>query len=378
MGEGHRIGIRRPCGVTVPGPLAGVRVVEFVGQGPGPFGGMMLADMGADVVAVERPGAPVDFTRAPTNPLTRGKRNVELDLKDPAALAVMVAMIGAADVFIDPFRPGVCERLNIGPTEMCEANSRLVYARMTGFGQTGPWAKRAGHDINYIALSGVLHSVGRAGEPPTIPLNLVGDFAGGGQLLALGVCAALVERSTSGFGQVIDVSMVEGAAQILGPIFAGSESGFFGDRGTTWLDGGAHFYNVYAASDGRYMSVGAVEPQFHAELLARLNMAPDTPQWESAQWPALTAEMASIFATKTGEEWCEVFADSDACVAPVLAPSEVASHTHTAARNTVTRINGVLQPNPAPLFSRTPSQARAPHHRGTTTAADIITEWTTT
>ncbi len=361
------------------GPLAGVRVVELLGIGPGPFGGMMLADMGADVVTVGRntPGifGAADTSKPATNPMERSKRSVVLDFKNADDLATLKTMVANTDVVIDPFRPGVCERLGIGPAELCALNPRLIFARMTGWGQIGPWALRAGHDINYIALSGALHSFGFEGQPPTFPINVLGDFAGGGQLLAMGVCAALVERATSGLGQVIDVAMVDGASQLLGPFFAPYALGTYGDRGTNMLDGGAHFYNVYETLDGRYLSVGGLEPQFYAELMQGLGIDPPMPQWDQSQWPSLKVEVAKIVASKTRYEWCEIFANSDACVAPVLAPAEVAADPHNADRQMIATVNGVPQPQPAPRFSRTPTTAGVPEHRGATAAADVLSDW---
>lgn len=364
------------------GPLAGVRVVELVGQGPGPYGAMILADLGADVVAVDRPetAARVDAARRATNPMMRGKRGVALDLKDAGDLDRLRALSDRADVFIDPFRPGVCERLGVGPEDLCRRNERLIYTRMTGWGQDGPWASRAGHDIDYIALSGALHLIGYEGQPPTMPINLLGDFAGGGLVLAMGVASALVERHGSGRGQVVDVAMVDGAAMILGPFFAASANGFWGPRGTNHLDGGSHFYNVYRTADDRWMAVGAIEPQFYAELVERLGVVDDellgvASQNDRANWMAAKERMAAIFAGRTRREWEEVFAESDACVAPVLEPTEVASHPHTAHRAVTVEINGVLQAQAAPRFSRSPAVAGVPSHPGEHRLDDVLASW---
>jgi alpha-methylacyl-CoA racemase len=286
----------------------------------------------------------------------------------------MQSLLARADVFVDPFRPGVCERLGIGPDEMLAANDRLIYARMTGFGQSGPWAQAAGHDINYIALSGALHAIGYEGQPPTMPINILGDFAGGGLLLVAGVAAAAFERERSGRGQVIDVAMVDGAAMLLGPFFTALGSGMWGPRGTNHLDGGAHFYQVYETSDGEWMAVGAIEPQFYAELLAGLGID-DVPQWDRRQWPANKARFAEMFRMKTRDEWCAVFEGVDACVSPVLAATEVGDHPHMRDRQSVLAINGALQAAPAPRFSRTPATAGVPVHPGADALDAVLSTW---
>lgn len=364
------------------GPLAGLRVLELVGQGPGPFGAMILADLGADVVSIDRPdvAARVDTSRRATNPLTRGKRSIALDLKRASDTDTFMSLVEHADVVVDPFRPGVCERLGIGPEELMKRNPRLIHARMTGWGQTGPLAQTAGHDIDYIALSGALHLFGYENQPPTMPINLLGDFAGGGLVLALGVASAVVERTRSGRGQVIDVAMVDGAAMILGPFFAAAASGFWGPRGTNHLDGGSHYYNVYRTLDDRWVAIGAIEPQFYRELVERLGVVDDpvlTPdkQNDRAQWQIAKIRMGDVFATKTRDEWDEIFAGSDACYAPVLAPTEVASHPHTSAREVVLEINGVAQAAPAPRFSRTHARAGSPCHPGEHSAQSVLLHW---
>jgi alpha-methylacyl-CoA racemase len=361
----------------VSGPLAGLRVVELVGQGPGPFCGMLLADLGADVVAVDRPAeaAKANTDKPATNPMMRGKRGTALDLKSAEDVEAMLALLDGADVFIDPFRPGVCERLGIGPDVVMDRNPRLVYGRMTGFGQDGPLALAAGHDVNYIALSGALHTIGYEGQPPTMPINLLGDFAGGGLLLAFGVCAAVVERATSGRGQVIDAAMVDGAAMLLGPFFSATTSGFWGERGTNHLDGAAHFYNVYETADGKWLSVGAIEPQFYAELMNRLGFDDHGSQWDRAAWPAWKERVAEVFRSRTRDEWCALLEGTETCFAPVLAPGEVSSHPHMSSRGTVVTINGVVQAQAAPRFSRTPSAAREPGHVGAHTVAEILDTW---
>jgi alpha-methylacyl-CoA racemase len=360
----------------VTGPLYGLRVVELVGQGPGPFGAMLLADLGAEVVAVVRPSQVVADDRPATNPLMRGKRSVAIDLKTTEGVEAMGALLAAADVFVDPFRPGVCERLGIGPDEMLAANGRLIYARMTGFGQTGPWARAAGHDINYIAMSGALHAIGYEGQPPTMPINLLGDFAGGGLLMVMGIAAAAYERERSGRGQVIDVAMVDGAAALLGPFFTAIGRGAWGPRGTNTLDGGAPFYQVYETADGEWMAAGAIEPQFYAALLDGLGLDRGRyPQWDRAQWAKQRDEFGALFRTRTRDEWCTVFEGADACVSPVLAATEVADHPHMGERETVMTIDGVLQAAPAPRYSRTPAEAGAPVHPGADELESVLASW---
>lgn len=356
------------------GPLSGLRVVELVGQGPGPYGSMLLADLGCDVVAVDR-AAGTDTDKPATNPMARGKRSVVLDLKDPADLSTLLELVDHADVLIDPFRPGVCERLGIGPDVVMARNPRLIFGRMTGWGQDGPWAQAAGHDIDYIALSGALHAIGYEGQPPTMPINLLGDFAGGGLVLAMGVACAAFERSQSGLGQVIDVAMVDGAAMIFGPFFSAVAGGGWGPRGTNHLDGAAPFYGVYETSDGGWMAVGAIEPQFHRALREGLGLVDDGSQWQRATWPATKLQYAELFRARTRREWEDTFEGTEACVAPVLDPTEVATHPHTAARETVITRNGVLQPNTAPRFSRTPGTVGDPVHAGTNSAADVLSGW---
>lgn len=382
MGEAgrERAIVSAPPGSPRSGPLAGLRVVELVGQGPGPFGAMILADLGCDVIAVERPevtakAAPqVREGRPATSPMMRGKRSVAIDLKCTDGVAQLLSLTDRADVFIDPFRPGVCERLGVGPEVACARNERLIYARMTGFGQDGPLADVAGHDINYIALSGALHMLGREGQPPTFPINLLGDFAGGGLLLAFGVACAAFERERSGHGQVIDAAMVDGAAMILGPFFAAAASGYWGERGTNHLDGAAPFYNVYETADGKWIAVGAIEPQFHSTLY-RLTGLDEPKQWERPAWPARKEQLADVFRTRTRDEWCEAMEGTEACFTPVLAPGEVPSHSHMGGRNVVTEINGVPQAMPAPRFSRTPGHVSPPCHPGEHHLDDVLATW---
>ncbi|MCB1003191.1 MAG: CoA transferase [Acidimicrobiales bacterium] len=357
------------------GPLDGVRVVELVGLGPGWFTGMMLADLGAEVVRVDRvaEARAVDRSRPATNAMHRGKRSVALDLKQPAGVEAFLRLGEGADAVIEVFRPGVAERLGIGPDACLARNPRLVYGRLTGWGQDGPLAQEAGHDLDYIAVSGALEPLGRAGQPPTPPINVLGDFAGGGMLLAYGIVSALLAAARSGRGQVVDAAMVDGAALLLTPFFAARNSGFWGPRGTNHLDTGAHFYEVYECADGRWVAVGAIEPPFYAALLEGLGLAGDedpAEQMDASLWPAKKERFAAIFRTRTRDEWCAAFAGNDACVAPVLAPDEAPAHPHAVARSAFLTVDGVPQPAPAPRFSATPERvAGPPQHPGADTDA---------
>jgi alpha-methylacyl-CoA racemase len=342
------------------GPLAGLRVVELVGLGPGPFAGMMLADLGADVLRVDRYG---DAGTTDRNVLHRGKASVALDLKRPGGPDVFLRLVEGADAVIEVFRPGVAERLGIGPDECLARNPRLVYGRLTGWGQTGPWAERAGHDIDYLALAGALDPLGRAGEPPTPPINVLGDFAGGGMLLAFGILAALWERSGSGRGQVIDAAMIDGSALLLAPFISGRHTGMWGERGTNLLDTGAPFYDVNETADGEWMAVGAIEPQFYARLLHGIESIADpllANQYEQERWPGIRERLTAVFRTKTRAEWTEIFEGTDACVAPVLDPIEAPSHPHHVARGSFVTRDAVPEPAPAPRFSRTPTGTPGP------------------
>lgn len=336
------------------GPLTGVRVIEIAGIGPAPFCGMMLADMGADVLRVDRPGAPPPEARYDL--LNRGKRSVVADLKRPEAVGVILSLVEKANVITEGFRPGVMERLGLGPDVCLARNPRLVYGRMTGFGQDGPLSRAAGHDINYIALSGALSGIGRAGEPPVPPLNLVGDFGGGGMMLAFGLACALLEAKRSGHGQVVDAAMVDGAATLAAFLFAGVQRGTWeAARGANLIDGGAHFYDTYETRDGEYVALGAIEPEFYAEFigLAGLDPAEFDPQMDRSQWPMMKAKLATLFKTRTRAEWCELLEGSDACFAPVLSPLEAPGHPHNQARATFVERDGIIQPAPTPRFSRT-------------------------
>lgn len=348
------------------GPLAGIRVIEFAGIGPAPFAGMLLADFGADLVRIDRPGGPPlsAFVDPARDPLGRGKRSIAVNLKHPEALEVTRRLVDGADVLIEGFRPGVMERLGLGP-EVCLAwNPRLVYGRMTGWGQDGPLAPRAGHDLAYIAVTGALHAIGPAGGPPAIPVNLVGDFGGGALFLVAGVLAALVERARSGRGQVVDAAIVDGTAALLAQLFGLLAAGIWQDRrGTNVIDGGAPWYSVYRTRDDRYLAIAALEPPFYQELLARLGLAGDPTlpgQFEIERWGELRDRIARVVETRTRDEWAAIFDGSDACVAPVLALGEAPAHPHLAARRTFERIHGVVQPAPAPRFSRTPGAIAGP------------------
>ena len=346
------------------GPLAGVRVVELAGIGPSPFAAMLLADLGADVIRIERPGEPsLPVPLAPEHDLLRrGRPSVLLDLKHPDGLATARALVDRADVLVEGYRPGVAERLGLGPDECLERNPRLVYGRMTGWGQDGPLAQAAGHDIGYVAITGALHAIGRAGGPPQVPVNLVGDFGGGALYLVVGVLAALLEARTSGRGQVVDAAIVDGTAHLSSLVVGLVSAGLWSDRrGTNLLDTGAPFYDVYETSDGGWMAVGPLEPVFYAELLRLLDLtgaAPD--RLDPRQWPALRAVLADTFRTRTRDEWAAVFEGTDACVEPVLSYAEAPGHPHLAARGTYVERHGVVQPAPAPRFSRTPAVLGTP------------------
>ena len=362
------------------GPLAGLKIIEIAGIGPGPFTAMMLADMGADVVRVDRSQNVTggDPTSPPADISNRGRRSVGVDLKNPDGVEAVLSLAEGADGLIEGFRPGVMERLGLGPDAVLARNPRVVYGRMTGWGQDGPYATTAGHDINYIALAGALDPIGRRGEAPVPPLNLVGDFGGGGMLLAFGMACGLLSAQRTGEGQVVDAAMVDGAA-VLTTMFHGFRAmGIWEDeRGTNLLDTGAHFYDVYETADGRYVSIGSIEPQFYAELLRLTGLEGEELPWQhdKTQWPALKERMAEIFKAKTRHEWCELMEGTDVCFAPVLAMPEAPHHPHIAARGTFTEVAGITQPAPAPRFSRTPGSIdRPPPHAGQHTD-EILAEW---
>jgi len=345
------------------GPLKGLTIIEIAGIGPGPFAAMLLADMGANVIRVERPGGSV-FTAA-HNPkldfLNRNKRCISINLKEADGVDTVLALVEKADALLEGNRPGVMERLGLGPDVCLARNPALVYGRMTGWGQEGPMALEAGHDINYVALSGALHPIGRSGEKPAIPLNLVGDFGGGGLMLAFGMVCALLETRTSGKGQVVDAAMIDGAATLMASTFAANQVGFWSDeRGTNLLDSGAHFYEVYETADGKYISLGSIEPQFYAALLEKLgdDARHFENQFDAANWPAMKERLAGIIKRKTRDEWDAVFAGANACYAPVLSMAEVRHHPHHQARGTFIDDGEVWQPAPAPRFSRTKAGIR--------------------
>jgi alpha-methylacyl-CoA racemase len=353
------------------GPLSGLTILEIAGIGPGPFCAFMLADMGADVIRVDRAQAVRggDPATPPADVLNRGRRSIGLDLKHPDGLETLLALVEDADALFEPFRPGVAERLGFGPDVCLERNPRLVYGRMTGWGQDGPYAHTAGHDINYIALAGALWPVGRAGQGPVPPLNLVGDFGGGGMLLAYGLVCGLLEAARSGEGQVVDAAMVDGAACLMMMFHAFRAMGIWEDaRGSNLLDTGAHFYDVYECSDGEYVSIGSIEPQFYGELLKHTGLGGDADlpwQHDKSQWPAMKQRMADIFRAKTRDEWCVIMEGTDVCFAPVLSLAEAPKHPHNVHRETFVERDGVVQPAPAPRFSRTPGAiARPPAHAG--------------
>ena len=369
------------------GPLAGIRVLEIPNIGPLQHAGMILADLGAEVLRLERKahvdaGTGLQGPYTPFSFLDRGRRSAGIDLKHPRAPEVVARLAERADVVVEGFRPGVAERLGIGPDALCARNPRLVYGRMTGWGQDGPLAGDVGHDINYIALAGVLAHIGPAGGPPVPPLNLIGDFGGGSVLLVVGVLAALVERATSGRGQVVDAAMVDGSAMLMSifHVFDQLGGGMWGPRGTNLLDGGAHFYGVYECADGDYVSVAAFEPQFYAIFVALVSSlgiaaldAGDLPldqQMDRAQWPILRERLAAMFKTRSRDAWVAFFAGHEVCFAPVLAMAEARRHPHNVARGTFTTVEGVEQPAPAPRFSRTPGAiANPPRPAGADTTA---------
>ncbi|MGW3192183.1 CaiB/BaiF CoA transferase family protein [Streptomyces ardesiacus] len=359
------------------GPLTGVRVVELAGIGPGPFAAMLLADLGADVVRVDRPGGPglgIDPARDVTN---RNKRSVVVDLKAPDGPARVLDLAERADVLIEGYRPGVAERLGVGPGDCHARNPALVYGRMTGWGQDGPLARRAGHDIGYIALTGTLGMIGAPDEPPAVPANLLGDYAGGSLYLVVGVLAALHHARASGTGQVVDAAIVDGTAHLSTMIHGMLAAGGWQDRrGANLLDGGCPFYGTYETADGRYMAVGALEPRFYAEFMRLLGVPDPVPaRDDTARWPELRAAVAARFKSRTREEWTAVFADSDACTAPVLSLREAPHHPHLAARSTFTDHGGITQPAPAPRFSATPTAVRTGPALPGADAESVARDW---
>ena len=351
------------------GPLNGYTILELAGIGPAPMGGMILADMGAEVIRIDRASGANALVMKDVS--SRGKKSVVLNLKDPAGIETLLRMVENADAIIDPYRPGVCEKLGIGPEVCLARNPKLVFARMTGWGQEGPLASAAGHDINYIAITGALYAMGRKGERPVPPLNLVGDMGGGGMLLVNGVLAALLEAANSGKGQVIDAAMVDGAAQLMWMFHGFEHIGMWDvtQRGSNLLDGGSHFYDTYECADGEYVAIGSIEPQFYALLkeLAGLSEEEFGDQNNPAKWPEMKEKLAAVIAGKTQAEWCEIMEGTDVCFAPVLNLVDATKHPANVARNTYIEVDGMIQPAPAPRFSRTPAEVR---HGGHDTGQD--------
>jgi alpha-methylacyl-CoA racemase len=367
---------------TKTGPLAGLRILELASLAPAPFACTVLSDLGAEVLRIDRPAAVAEHAPdvPPPDPLTRGRRSAAVDLKHPRGSETVLRLTEQADVLVEGFRPGVCERLGFGPAECLERNPRLIYARMTGYGQDGPLAGRAGHDINYLALAGALEPLGPGDGPPLPPLNYVADFGGGGMLLVVGILAALWERERSGRGQVVDAAMVEGAALLTSILHGLRGVGLWNEqRGGNLLDGSAPFYATYACADGRFVAVGAIEPQFWDELLRGLglaDMAAELPhQHDRARWPELRTRIAEIFMTRTRDEWAAHFADSDACVTPVLSPFAAHTHPHNAARGTFVDVAGQMQPGTAPRFSRTPGAVAGPSPHPGQHTDQALEEW---
>ena len=355
------------------GPLNGYTVIELAGIGPAPMGGMMLADMGAEVIRIDRAGGMVMKDVS-----TRGKKSVVVNLKDPNGLETLLRMVENADVLIDPYRPGVCEKLGIGPSVCLARNPKLIFARMTGWGQEGPLAQSAGHDINYISITGALYAMGRKGEKPVPPLNLVGDMGGGGMLLVNGVLAALLETANSGKGQVIDVAMVDGAAQLMWMFHSFEAMGLWDatERESNMLDGGAHFYDTYECADGEYISIGSIEPQFYALLKERAGLTEEDfgAQNDQSQWSAMKEKLTTVIKQKTQAQWSEIMEGTDVCFAPVLNFLDAPKHPANIARNTYIEVDGLVQPAPAPRFGRTPSEVRHGGHDAGQDTDAVLTE----
>jgi alpha-methylacyl-CoA racemase len=360
------------------GPLSGVKVLEIAGIGPGPFCGMLLADLGADVVRVDRPGGGgMQLVPWTDDLLNRGKRSIAVDLAVSGGAETVLKLVEHADILFEGFRPGVAERLGIGPEPCLLRRPQLIYGRMTGWGQDGPIAHTAGHDITYIAATGALHSIGQAGGPPQIPLNLVGDFAGGSMYLLVGMLAALDEARRSGRGQVVDAAIVDGTSHLMTMIYSCYAAGIWSDeRGTNLGDGGSPFYGVYQTSDAEFMAVGALEPQFYAEFLRLLELPldPDA-QLDRDAWPQLRTKISAAFAARPQQEWAKIFSDSDACVAPVLGMADAPNHPQLAARNTFFVGNGITQPSPAPRFSRTPAAVDSPPCVPGQHTDEVLADW---
>ncbi|MFZ6722960.1 CaiB/BaiF CoA transferase family protein [Undibacterium sp. Ji49W] len=365
------------------GPLTGIRVIEMVGLGPCPFAAMMLADMGAEVIRIDRKMAaggknPFPMLGSKYDVMARGRRSLALDLKQDEAKSLVLELAGKADILLEGFRPGVMERLGLGPEPCMQANPRLVYGRITGWGQDGPLAQAAGHDLNYIALSGMLHAMGRADTPPVPPLNLVGDFGGGAMMLAFGVVCAALEARNSGKGQVVDAAMVDGSALLGAMIYGFRAFGAWSDqRGANMLDGGAHFYDTYACLDGKYISIASIEPQFYALLLQLAGITDPAfeAQMDSSKWPELKVKCAALFKTRTRQQWCELMEGTDICFAPVLDMAEAPAHPHNQARGNFVDVDGVTQPAPAPRFSRTSPELGLPPATAGQHSVAILRDW---
>ena len=364
------------------GPLSGYRIIEIAGIGPGPFAAMMLADMGAEVIRVERAQSVKGAAPATAHwdTLLRGRKNIAIDLKNPQGVEALLQLVEKADAIIEGFRPGVMERLGIGPTECAKRNPKLVFGRMTGWGQDGPYAPLAGHDINYIALAGALAHFARKDEAPVPPLNMVGDFGGGGMFLAFGVVCALLETQKSGKGQVIDAAMIDGSATLMSMFWAMKSIGMFNENapGTNLLDTGAHFYDVFQCQDGKYISIGSIEPQFYALLLEKTGLTNDpafAKQMDPSQWPMLKTKLQDVIKQKTQAQWCAIMEGTDVCFAPVLSMTEATQHPHHIARNTFIDIAGVTQPAPAPRFSRTSPETPTPPAHAGQHSTQILNEW---
>jgi len=359
------------------GPLEGIKIIEVAGIGPGPFCGMMLADMGAEVIRVDRVGGGLGGA-IPNDILNRNRRSVAVNLKSPEGAETVLKLCENADAIFEGFRPGVAERLGIGPDECLKRNPKIVYGRMTGWGQEGPMAQAAGHDINYISLSGALHGIGRKGEKPVPPLNLVGDFGGGGMYLAFGMVCALLEAKNSGKGQVVDAAMVDGSASLMSMFFTFKNMGMFNEeRGTNMLDGATHFYDTYETKDGKWISLGSIEPQFYKLLIEKANLDAKqfAPQMVVDKWPELKTELTEVFLSKTRNEWCDIMEGTDVCFAPVLSINEAVDHPHNKVRETFIEVNGVTQPAPAPRFSRTKPEIRNSARLAGQDTQEVLSNW---
>jgi len=345
------------------GPLKGLKIIEMGGIGPGPFCAMMLADLGADIIRVDRNGNPYGVEDPKYIVWHRSRKSISVDLKNPGGIGVLLRIIEQSDALIEGFRPGVMESLGLGPDICLNRNPKLIYGRMTGWGQDGPLSQAAGHDINYIAITGALHAIGRNGENPVPPLNIIGDLGGGGMMLALGIMCALYETQQSGKGQIVDANIVDGTTALMGFFYTMKAGGVFQDRrGSNTLDGGAHFYDTYETRDGKYVAIGSIEPQFYKLLLSHTGI--DDPEFKDqmnqSKWPELKAKIAAVFMTKTRDQWCAIMEGTDACFAPVLSLDEAPKHPHNVARKTFVEVDGVLQPAPAPRFSRTRPEIQSP------------------